>query len=159
MVLWLCWICSLVYIWCYVHVVYVVLCTYGVVCMLYMWFYVRVVSCSWLCMSWCVHVWHVVLCKCHACGVFVYLVLCTSCVGDVVYMWCCVHIVQVVLCTGGIVCMSYMLICVCGVLFYVHCVIVVLWHVNWLCCTLGTFMYYVVNQIYVYVLCCCVHKV
>ena len=32
-----CWICSVVYVGCYVHVVYPVLCTYGVVCMLYNW--------------------------------------------------------------------------------------------------------------------------
>ena len=34
MVLCACWIWSDVYLWCYVHVVYASLCTYGVVCVM-----------------------------------------------------------------------------------------------------------------------------
>lgn len=48
MVLCTCWICSIVYSWCYVHVRYTMLCTCGVACMLYMWCYVPMVLCACL---------------------------------------------------------------------------------------------------------------
>ena len=59
--------CSVVYIWCCVHV-FVVLCTDGVACLLDM-------RC---CVKWCwVHVGYVMLCT--------YGALCMF------HMWCCVH--------------------------------------------------------------------
>jgi len=96
-----CWICSAMYRWCCVHVVHVVLCTYGVLCMLCCVHVVQVALCAgdvvyMLCMWRCVHV---VSRTCHACGTVymwycvhvvqwcnVYMVLCTHCVGGVVYM-------------------------------------------------------------------------
>ena len=94
MALFACWICNAVYIWCLVDVAYAVLCTYGVVCMLYIWCYVHVVLCACgvvyiLYMGCCVQV---VLCTCRECSV--------------VYMWCCEHVLHAVLCThcaGGYV--------------------------------------------------------
>lgn len=47
-----CCICSVVYRWCCVHVSYIVICTYGIVCM--------------LCMQCCVNL---VLCACCICNV------------------------------------------------------------------------------------------
>jgi len=81
-------ICDDMYIWCCVHIVRAMLCTYGVVYMLDM--------------QCCVHMalW--------ACG---YVVLCTYGVVCMLYMWGCVHVVYVELCTrcaGGVVCMLYM---------------------------------------------------
>ena len=82
-----CWICSVVYIGCYVHVIYEMWCTYGVVCMLYMWCCVHdctsgVVTCGVMYMSF--------MCYC------VHVVLHTHCTGGAMYMWNFVHSVQVV---------------------------------------------------------------
>jgi len=61
-----------VYIRCYVDVVYAVLCTCSVVCMLYIWCCVQNYTSGDVSM-WCrVHVIHVVLC---ACGVL--YIVCT----------------------------------------------------------------------------------
>jgi len=79
--------------WCFVHVVYVVLCTYSVECMLNMWCCVCVV-CVVLCT-------YSVVCMLHMCTV---------------YIWCCVHVVCVVLCTYSVVCMLHMW-------YYVHIVL------------------------------------
>jgi len=82
--------CGVVYIWCYVHVAYVALCTYGVVYMLYIWCYVHGVLCIggfvYKSCMWC-------------CTRVVHVVLCTRCVGGVVYMWYCVHVIHIVLYT------------------------------------------------------------
>ena len=79
MVLCACWICSVLYKWCYVHVGYVVLCIGGIVCMLYMWRYVHMMLCAWS------HMW----CSVH-------VALCTRCAGGDVYTWCYAHVVRVV---------------------------------------------------------------
>jgi len=106
MVLCPCWICSVVYRSCYVHVGYAVLCTNGDLCMLYIW------CCSHDCtsgvvnMCFRVHVPHVVLCTCCAC--------------DAMYMWCCAHVMHVMLRTFGIVYTLYS-----GVVYMWHCVHVV----------------------------------
>ena len=76
-------ICSAMYIWCCVHVVHVVLYTYGIVCVI-----VHVVLCTrtvvlyvggalYMSCMWR-HI-HVVSCTCRACGV--------------VYIWYCQHVV------------------------------------------------------------------
>ena len=63
--------------------------------------------------------------------------------------WCCVHVVQVVLCTGGVVYMWYYVhvihvaLCACGTVLCVlcsHCIM--------------TCVFIVLYSIYVYVLCC-----
>ena len=93
---------------CYVQVVLracgtLVLCTYGVVCMI-----VQLVSCvcgdvytfyKWRCV-------HVVLCTCHAYGA--------------VYMWCHIPVVRLVLCTCSFLYMLYS-----GAVYMMHCVHVV----------------------------------
>jgi len=56
---------SVLYIWCYVHVGYVVLCTCVVACISYMWCYVYMVFFAWLYKSCCVYV---VLCTCCTSG-------------------------------------------------------------------------------------------
>lgn len=66
-------ICNFVYIWHGVHVIHMVLCTCGVVCMIV----------------------HVVLCTCCTWGVVyrwccVHVMLCTHCVGGAMYIWCCI---------------------------------------------------------------------
>jgi len=64
MVLCACWICGVVYIWCYVHVVYAELCTYGVVCLLVHVVLCTCCTCDVVCRWCCVHVIHVALCTC-----------------------------------------------------------------------------------------------
>lgn len=87
MILCACWICTVMYKWCYMDVVHVALCTYGVVCMI-----VQVVWCA------CGHVVEVALCA----GGVVYMLCMWHCVHMVsrtcracgtVYMWYCVHVV------------------------------------------------------------------
>ena len=102
------------HIWCRVHEVHVVLCTYGVVCML-----VQVVSrvCCVVRRWCCVHVMHMVLCTC---GVIymscmwccVHVVLCTHCIGGAMHMLHSVHILQVVLFTCDVVHTFYRRCCV-----------------------------------------------
>lgn len=71
MVLCKCRICSAIYIWCGVHVVHVVLCTYGIVCIIVyralcasgvVWMNVHMVlyACGVVYISYCVHIVHVV---------------------------------------------------------------------------------------------------
>lgn len=117
--------CGVVCIWCYAHVGYgvlctddaiyvldvkcyvqvvlracgtLVLCTYGVVCMI-----VQVVSCAcgvvYILYKW--HCVHVVLGTYRACGI--------------VCMWCRVHCVHVVLCT-------------CGIVYALYSGVVYMWH-------------------------------
>ena len=86
MMLCTCWKCNAMYKWYCVHVVHMVPCTYGVVCMI-----VQVVLCAcgvvYMLYQWrCVQV---VLCTCLACGV--------------VYRQCHIHVKRVVLFTCGIV--------------------------------------------------------
>jgi len=92
------------YIWCCVHVVHVVLCTYGVVCMIVQ---VMLFACGTMYMLYKWRCVQMVLCTCRACGTL--------------YMWCHVHVMHVVLCTCGIV---YTLYRWCGVhvALCTHCV-------------------------------------
>lgn len=86
-----CCICSVMYVWCCVHVVHLVLFSYGVVCMI-----VHVVLCTCytygVVSRWCyVHVIHRVLCTCGVVYTLyrwydVRVVLCTRCACGVVYM-------------------------------------------------------------------------
>lgn len=75
-----CWICNFVYIGFYVHVVYAVLCTYGVV-----------------------HVVHLVLCTYGVVCMIVHVVLCTSGIVYTLYMWYDVHVALCTHCAGGVV--------------------------------------------------------
>lgn len=44
------------------------------------------------------------------------MMLCTCLICSVMDMWCCVHVVHVVLCTYGVVCMMVQVVlCACGV--------------------------------------------
>jgi len=104
------WICSVVYIWHGVHVVYMMLCTCGVV---YIWH--------------CVHVTHVVILTCGLCICFtsgVVYALC-NCVMYMLCRWCCVHVVNVILLyMWYCVYVIHAFLCMFGTV-YVHCVVVV----------------------------------
>lgn len=91
-----------------------------------------------------------VLCVCFTCGVLymcccVYVVLCTCGAIYMFYRWCCVHVILCIYHT-------------CYVLFHVLCfdyrIVLVSQHVHFLYCMVCTYMYFVVHQVSVYVLCC-----
>jgi len=128
LVLCTCSICSIVYIWCCVLVVYMVLyciCSVaidGIVYMLDMWCCVHIVLCAcWICIVVCIwHCAHVGYAVMYTYGdiymlymqCYVHMVFCACCICDAMYiwwcvhdctcgdvcMWCCVHVVHVVLC-------------------------------------------------------------
>jgi len=118
-------------IWCPVHDGYAVSCTDNAMYMLGMQCYVQVVLCA-CCTCDVTYTW---------CGLH-------DCMSGDVCMWCCVHVVQVVLCAGGVVYMSCMWcgvhlvlhIChACGTVYMWYCVHVV--QVVWCTCCTGGIMY------------------
>ena len=80
--------CGFVCMWCYVHVVHIVLCLGGVVYTLFMWCRAYVVlcihhACGVVYMLCFVHVVKLVLCSC---GILIHVVLCPCRTCCVVYM-------------------------------------------------------------------------
>lgn len=100
-------ICSTGYRWCYVHVGYVVLCTYHIVHMLGMRCCVHNVLCDVVYALLCTYgIAHMLYIWC--CVHVVHAVLCTYCTCDAMCRWSCVNFVHVALCTRGVVHMSCM---------------------------------------------------
>lgn len=108
-----CLACGIVYAWCRVHAVCVVLCTCGIVYTLY-----NGVVCMWH----CVHVVQVALCTCDVVHTF-----CKWCGVQVVLCTCCIYGIgaRVVMCACGICCVVglwYYICALCshGIMTCVH---------------------------------------
>jgi len=122
------YICSVGYRWCYVHVGYLVLCTYRIVRMLDTRSCVHMVLCTcWIwdvVFIWCyVHIVYVVLCTYGVVCMTLHVALCARGTGYMLYMWCCV---QVVLCACGTVYMwcrvhaAHVALCTCGAVYTLY---------------------------------------
>jgi len=169
--------CDVMYVFdikCYVHVVLhaclcVVLCTYGVVCMILQ---VVMYACGAGNMLYKWHYVQVVLCTCGvkymSCMWYVHIVLCARCTSGVVYVWCCVHIMQVALCTYDVVqmlcksCGVQVVLCTCCtydttthvVLCACHtCCVEGMWYYVCALCSHGimTYAFIMLNSIYIFV--------
>ena len=117
-----CWICGVVCIWHCAHILYVMLCTYGVMHMLdmqclciYDVMYMLDIQCyaHMLFYACCIYVAMYIGCCVHDCtsGTLrmwccvhvVHVVLCTCRAFDAMYMWFCAHVMHLMLCTCDIV--------------------------------------------------------